>query len=368
MRWPWKKRVEVRQSAGGSFSEAALRLIESQVAGAAADASSTAAIEAASGLLSRAFAGAEVDAPSWVQEAVTPTVLGQLGRNLIRDGDSMHVIRMNSVGDVILVPADTWYWTGGHDPETWRCTATVYGPTSTTTWLLPASAVVFATWGSDPGRPYIGRAPASWASTTARLQAAAEKSLADESGGPVAQIMPLPEGHGAEGDAGDAGDPEDDPMAALRADIAKARGKAVFVETTASGFGDGAAASPQRDWVANRLGPDPPVGLVKVADMAFQRVLAATGTPPSLFVEADGTSQREAIRRWHLGTVLPLAKIVAYELSRKLDAPVRLQFDGYPKDMVSRAQVFAKLMAAEGITVAQALEISGLIEDGRQNG
>ena len=31
-----------------------------------------------------------------------------------------------------------------------------------------------------------------------------------------------------------------------------------------------------------------------------------------------------------------------------------------PKDMVSRAQVFAKLIAAEGVTVEKALEIAGL--------
>ena len=59
MRWPWQKR-EKRES-GGDFSDAVVRLIEAQAAGTAADASSsTAAVEAASGALSRAFASAEV--------------------------------------------------------------------------------------------------------------------------------------------------------------------------------------------------------------------------------------------------------------------------------------------------------------------
>ena len=58
MRWPWQRR-EHRDS-GGDFSDAVVRLIEAQAAGTAADASSTAAVEAASGALSRAFASAEV--------------------------------------------------------------------------------------------------------------------------------------------------------------------------------------------------------------------------------------------------------------------------------------------------------------------
>ena len=102
MRWPWQK-TERRQS-GGDFSDAVVRLIEAQAAGSAADVSSTAAVEAASGALSRAFASAEIVGPSWVQETVTPGVLAQVGRDLIRNGDSMHVIRVGRDGMVRLIP------------------------------------------------------------------------------------------------------------------------------------------------------------------------------------------------------------------------------------------------------------------------
>ena len=74
MRWPWPKR-ETRES-GGDFSDAVVRLIEAQAAGTAADASSTAAVEAAAGALSRAFAAADVVGAEWVREAVSPGVLG----------------------------------------------------------------------------------------------------------------------------------------------------------------------------------------------------------------------------------------------------------------------------------------------------
>ena len=45
MRWPWSRRE--KRDSGGDFSDAVVRLIQAQAAGTAADASSTAAVEAA---------------------------------------------------------------------------------------------------------------------------------------------------------------------------------------------------------------------------------------------------------------------------------------------------------------------------------
>ncbi len=354
MRWPWQK--PERRESGGDFSDAVLRLIEAQAAGTAADASSTAAVEAASGALSRAFAGAKVVGAPWVQDCVCTCFLAQLGRDLIRKGDSLHAIRMSKSGTVRLIPCSSWHWEGTHDPETWTVRATAYGPSTSTTWNLPASGVVFVRWGSNPGQPYIGTGPTNWAHTTSRLNAESERSLADEAGGPLAQILPIPQ------DGGDGED--DDPLAELKADIAAARGKAVLTETTAAGWGEGRQTAPHSDWKANRLGPSPPDAMVKIAQQSFMHVLAACGTPPSMFTDADGTSQREAIRRWHLGTVMPLVRMTESELSAKLETPVKLELDGYPRDMVSRAQVFAKLAGAEGVTTQQAMEIAGLLDDG----
>ena len=58
--WPFRKREPERRNSGGDFSDAVVRLIEAQAAGSAADASSTAAVEAAAGALSRALSSAEV--------------------------------------------------------------------------------------------------------------------------------------------------------------------------------------------------------------------------------------------------------------------------------------------------------------------
>ena len=351
MRWPWSKR-EVRES-DGAFTDAVLRAIESEAAGTAVDNASTAAVEAAAGALSRAFSGATVEGPEWAQMAVTGDVLALMGRDLVRRGEVLHAIRMQG-GMVRLIPCSSWHWEGGHDPSTWTVRATAYGPSTSTTWKLPRSSVVFIRWGGEAGSPYVGKGPLSFASTTAKLGAMTERSLADEAAGPLAQLLGVPS------DGGDGGD--DDPLAALKTDIARARGKAAFLETVSGGWGEGRDAAPRRDWVASRLGPNPPAALVELRQAAFAATLAACGSSVALFDDSDGTSKREGLRQWFMGTTRPLAHLVEQELSTKLGAEIKLRFDNYPLDMVSRAQVVQKLTMA-GVALPVALAAVGMGED-----
>ena len=354
MRWPWQARREVRESAT-SYTQLVSRLIAAQADGQIAPANETAAVEAVAGLLARSFMAAEVQGPAWVQAAVTPRFLSQIGRDLIRVGESLHVIRVDHMGAVHLVPASTWYWEGGANPDDWLVTATAYGPSGSETWRLPAASTVFASWGTATARPYHGIAPTGWASVSGRLAAEAERSLADEAGGPLAQLVAIPS------DGGDDG--ADDPLAGLKTDITGARGKALLLETVMSGWGEGRSAAPARDWMASRLGPAPPQALVQVAKESYQRVLGACGASPALFDDSDGTSKREALRQFFLLTVKPLARLIETELSEKLDTRVHLAFDLYNVDLAGRAQAFQKLVAG-GVAVNEALATSGLLADG----
>ena len=354
MGWFRRSDPEVRASnGGGDFFNAVVAQLEAQASTRAADAGATAAVEAAAGALSRAFADASVEAAGWAIEAVTPAFLAQVGRDLIRGGASLHRIDTPG-GRVRLWPVAQWYWHEGRssDPNTWTVRVTEYGPSGSVTHVLPWSAVVWQTWGLSTTTPWVGRGPASWAPLTAKLMAETERSLGDESSGPLAQILPVPQ-DGGDGTA-------DDPLKALKADIAAARGRAVLAETTSGGYGEGRAAAPQRDWVPSRLGPDYPSTVPEAARDAFTRMLAACGTTISLFDSSDGTSQREALRRWHMGTVRPLARMLEHELSAKLETPVRLKFDGYPLDLQARASTFQKLVAG-GVAVTEALATSGLL-------
>ena len=357
MRWPWSKPEQ--RSAGGGYSDTVVAAIEAQAAAKVADASSTAAIEAVAGMLSRAFADAEVIAEPWAQEAIDPFWLMQVGRSMIRESASLSVIDMDSAGRFDLVPAAFWNFEaldtpGAESENTWHCRATTYGPSNSNTRLLSRDRLVFVRWGTSPGTRYRGQGPTSWAHLTARLQGEAERSLGDEASGPIANILPIPQ------DGGD--DTDDDPLAALKTDIGAARGKAVLTETTAAGWGEGKASAPLSDWKSMRLGPNPPAAMVAVADAAFSRMVAACGASVSLFIDADGTAQREAWRRWHLGTVQPLAKLLAHELTMRLETPVKLKLDKYPTDLAGRAGAF-KALVTGGMDIAEAVAVAGLLTD-----
>lgn len=361
MRWPWQPKPEERQS-GGGYTDAIVAAIEAQASAKVADASSTAAIEAAAGALSRAFMAAEVEGPSWVQDAISPVWLAQVGRSFVREGASLSVVDMDGAGAVELVPAAFWNFenldpgrTEADREATWRARVSTYGPSTSNTRLLPRDRLVFVRWGTAPGTRYRGQGPTSWAHTTARLQGEAERSLADEVQGPVAQLLAVPQ------DGGD-GDEDTDPLARLKSDITGARGKALLVETVAAAWGEGRAAAPLSDWKANRLGPAPPESVVMVSRAAFERMLAACGCSPALFDSSDGTSKREALRQWHLGTVRPLARLLEHELSNKLGTDIKLRFDNYPLDLAGRAQAFQKLVAG-GVAVDSALVAAGLLEE-----
>ena len=152
------------------------------------------------------------------------------------------------------------------------------------------------------------------------------------------------------------------PLASLKTDIKNARGKALLIETTNSGWGEGKTAAPPGDWKQQRLGPAPTPAMVALADAAFNRVLAASGCSPALFDSSDGTAKREALRQWHLGVVMPLARQIEHELTAKLDTDVRLRFDLYNVDLPGRAAAFQRLVAG-GVSVTDALITAGLLTD-----
>ena len=349
------KTSEGRQAAkGGDYTDAVVRAIQAQAAS-LADTAGTAAVEAAAGALSRAFAAAEVSAPAWARPAIGPEFLGQIGRELVRSGQSMHVISVSELGELALLPASSWDFQGeGPQPAGWTVQAVVNGPSEAVTLYRPWASVIFCKWGNLTGRAFAGRGPLSWAHTSARLQSETERSLADEAGGPVAQLVAVPQ------DGGDGGD--DDPLAELKADLKTARGRALLLETTAAGWGEGRSAAPMRDWRPERLGPEPPAAMEAVMGRAFLEVLGACGVPPGLFLEVDGTAQRESYRRFFSLTVEPLAGLLAAELSAKLEAEIGLSFKGrFAADLAGRARAFQS-MVGSGMDLAKAAGLAGLME------
>lgn len=313
------------------------------------------AVEVAAGMLSRALVSAEVTGTT-----VPPTWMRDVGTDLMRRGE--HLSRIVVHRDTLrLVRQSSWTWEGSSaDPDTWTARTVETGPDATSTRLVPYGGLIWLTWTSDPSSPYRGRSPSRWANVTAAAAANIELSLSREASGDTATIIPVP--LATQGDDSTTTDNNDanqvDPFAGYRTDLAAAKGRTALVESMANNYDQG-GNPPRGDWQPVKLHPEPDQAAVLLAQHAYDRLLAAHGVPPSLASDADGTAQREALRRWHMGVVEPVGRVVAWELSEKLEVPVTVTFDNYALDMVGRIKV-AMSAVQMGLSAQQALELADI--------
>ena len=280
---------------------------------------------------------------------VGPQVRALIARNLIRRGESLHLLTVDR-GTVRLTPAGSWDVRGGWHEADWWYRLDTFGPSGNATHFVPSGAAVHCRYAIDPSRPWLGISPLGWARSTGTLAANLETRLGQEAGGTVAHLLPIPQ------DGGDGTD--GDPLKGLKADITAARGGTVLTETTAAGWGEGKAAAPQADWKPQRIGANPPPVLPTLRADVFGAVLNACGVPVSLATDADGTSQRESFRRFLTTGLEPVGELVAAELSDKLETPIRFSFtQTYAHDLAGRAAAFQKLVGG-GMATGDALALS----------
>ena len=351
MRWPFRKREpEKRESV--PFTDAVVAALSAQAGGAAVgDASGIAALEAATALYARAFAAATVT-PAEAATVLTAPCMALIARNLIRRGEDVHQLMVER-GELRLQPIGSWDVRGGPREADWWYRVDEFGPSGNLTHFVPSAAVLHCRYAVDSARPWYGIGPLGWARSTGTLAANLETRLGEEAGGPVGHVLPVPSDGGAGGD--------DDPLAALKGDLAKARGRVILAETTAAGWGEGKAAAPMADYKSQRFGMHAPESSVSLRTEAGLSVLSACGVPVSLVTDADGTSQREAWRRFVMGSVEPLLAMLAIEVEAKLET--RVEFDLsrlWAHDLAGRASSF-KAMVTAGMDVERAASLSGLM-------
>ena len=306
MRWPWSE----KRSA--PYTDAVVAAIIARAGGgAAARVGTTGAVEAAASLMGRAFASAKLTPEI---PAVSPAVLGMMGREIVRRGECLFMIDVDA-GGLRLTPATAWDIVGGVQPETWAYRLDLAGPSSDAQHIAPYAGVVHIRPYVDPSEPWKGIAPIEAAALTSRLLAETEGALADESGGTRGHVLPMPR---SPDDAADA----DDPLKKLQDDIANLKGRTALVETTSAGHGEGRGAAPASDWRPMRIGASPPETLRALRGDAEASTLGACGVPIELVTaRSDGAAVREAWRRFAHATLTPLGEHVAAELGEKLDAP-----------------------------------------------
>ena len=353
-----RRAVEERGAAdgGGAYEHALIQSILSRAEGATlAIPDASGAVEAAAGLVQRAFMAGELSAaPSYVLDALHPEVLGMIGRALVRRGEWAGAIDVTVSGRVSITPAASIEVAGGHDPADWRYTLGLHGPTVVTTRRnLPAASVIHCRAAVDPDRPWRGVGAIQAASLAGRLLAGLLAALGDEAAGPRGSLLPIPKTDG-----------QDDTVTALRGDLARLGGKVALVESQADDWQASAPGYRPTEWTPRRIGANPPDALVSLLDQAGRDVLAAFGISPALFAGSDGTAAREAWRQHLFGLIAPLGRVVERELREKLSVPgLRLDWSELrASDLAGRARAFQSMVGG-GMDPAKAAGVAGLMVD-----
>lgn len=331
-----KRKREIRQSS--SFTDV---IIQSRLSAASADAvaaTTTAAVEACAGLWERAFGAA-------VSDVLSAPMLAFVGRSLLLRGEAV-IVR----ADGQLVAGSSWDITGmGARPGTWRYAVDVSVPSGTLTVRTTGASVFHPRIGVEPARPWFGRSPLASMSESLRLLTAAESSLADELGGPVGHVLPVPSLDATTDDTG----------ARLEDKLASLKGRTFLGETMAAGWGEGKTGAPTRDWQPARVGPDPSGSTVLLREQVSATVLAACGVPVELIRHSEGAGAREAWRRFLHGTIGPVGAMVGAEARRALGSDGMLSFDAlFASDLAGRARAFQSLTGA-GMDAALARQVCG---------
>ena len=253
--------------------------------GAVAVASATAALEMCCGTVGRGFSSAEATGRPGVVAALTPDILEMIGRGLIRSGNSVFLID-TTMGGLKLLPAQSWDIDGDPSPDSWEYRLTLGGPFRTHTHdHVSAASVLHFRYAADFARPWRGNSPTDIASLAGKLSAETASALANESSGPVGSILLTPK------------DAAEDSMSGLKADIGRASGRLLMMES--GDWGDSGAAP--MDATARRFGAMPPAPLVDLMDTATREVVSAVGFNPSLFQVGPAAAIREA---WRLALFL----------------------------------------------------------------
>ena len=171
------------------------------------------------GCLGRLFAAADVTASSpTVAAALTPDLLTLIGRTLLRSGELICLLDTTG-GQLSIMPAQTHSVAGGPMPSSWEYDLMLAGPTVTQSYTgVSAERVLHFTYSTQPATPWRGNSPLEIAALAGKLSASTLRSLADESAGPLANLLGLPL------------DGDDPTVAPFKTAIAAARGRLATIE------------------------------------------------------------------------------------------------------------------------------------------
>ena len=311
----------------------------------AGQASSTTAIQAVSGMISRSLAASKVrvEDPRF-ERLIRPRLLAWTGRKCLLEGEACILYDEGQ-----LVPADYHTWISPTVLE-----LTFYNPTDTITRRVVAEQVALPFWEVSLSRYFEGFSPYSNPSGGVALQRDLEALLSREARSPHGTILWLEpqDNHPPQG----AGETEAADIAGEQSFIYRGKGS-IGVMT---GGSYQAGPSPSRRGETTRFGYNPPQPVLQALMNGHYQVLSAAGVDPSIF-----NHNIEAVaghRNFINGVAQPTADVIAAELSALLETDVTIDCSPSRQadDIQSRARAFNSLVSA-GLNAEQAVAITGLL-------
>ena len=342
MRFPWTKtdaEPEGRQLR--SYTDTILDSDLAQATGddASLDAAATGMVAFGVAMYVGAFAVADVTP---ALPALSPDYMARVARRLLTSGNAVDAILVNRDG-LALLPASTWDITGPPDPARWRYVVDLPGPSRDDTIRTSADGVIHVRIGQGK-YPWDGRSPLRNAGLTARMLQRLELRLGDETGSRAGYLLQYDTGLAA------------GAVQAIEADVKAARGGTVV---TAKGGGVDGVRSGNHGWGLQRVGSTVPESNVMLRRDVGMDALAALGINPRLII-GDGSAVREAYRQLLRIAIAPMGRIVAAELTAKLDREVTVNFDPiFAADVAAAARAF-KSYVESGLPAAEAKELAGI--------
>ena len=344
MMWPFS-RSEARADATVQIVNRA----EAYASGKSLDPGALAIVEACASLWARCISSASVGPDVAALRGVDAPFLEMVGRSLAARGGFVAALKVEA-GAVRLVPASAWDLQGDADPSTWRYRCDFIGPSGSMTETLPADGVLHFRINADSRTPWRGRSSLSLAVLSGELAARVERAMNDEMKLPIGRI------------ATNTGTPEQS---------VKYGDSLVEGGFTVTALGQSQVAQePGGRWTPAKYGPEPHTVMESLRSNLGRDLAAAFGVPSALFEpRGDGAGQRESWRRFWIGTIAPLGKMIQAELRLKLEASADVSFealrasdeDGRSR-AISRRAAAAKTLSEMGIDRGSALRMAGLAE------
>ena len=310
-----------------------------------ANAAKVAAVVFGVGLLSRGLATAKVTP---MIPALDPEVLARMARSLLLTGNSLNAIDISPVEGLALHPVVWWDVGGGVRRSTWRYRLDMAAPGGgVTTRTVDAAGVIHTRINTSLVEPWRGVSPLTEAGLSSALLGNLEQRMGEEAYARSGYLLPVPEG------LAEASQDQ------LRADLSTLKGGVKVVETTSGGMGSGRSNAPLNDWKPQRLGADFPQSNVELRRDAASDVLAALGVPSAL-MSGQGSASREAWRHTLVTSLVPMARLLAAELSLKLEQEIEITFPSLATvDIAARARAYSSLVSA-GMDAPKAEMLAGL--------